>query len=48
MERIYGQNLFADIPRGVFLIRGENVLLLGEIVCIYLALPPIKNIYAKS
>jgi len=31
MERIYGQNLFADIPRGVFLIRGENVLLLGEI-----------------
>ncbi|TAQ84764.1 hypothetical protein B7494_g6908 [Chlorociboria aeruginascens] len=23
--------LYADIPRGVFLIRGENVLLLGEI-----------------
>jgi U6 snRNA-associated Sm-like protein LSm1 len=32
IERIFVQNLFADIPRGVFLVRGENVLLLGEIV----------------
>ncbi|KAF2760635.1 putative small nuclear ribonucleoprotein [Pseudovirgaria hyperparasitica] len=31
VERMYVQNLFADVPRGVFLIRGENVLLLGEI-----------------
>jgi U6 snRNA-associated Sm-like protein LSm1 len=23
--------LFADVPRGIFLVRGENVLLLGEI-----------------
>src|ERR1700709_1730684 len=23
--------VFADIPRGIFLVRGENVLLLGEI-----------------
>lgn len=23
--------LYADVPRGVFLVRGENVLLLGEI-----------------
>ena len=23
--------LYADIPRGIFLVRGENVLLLGEI-----------------
>ncbi|KAI9697178.1 MAG: SM-like, degradation of cytoplasmic mRNAs and positively regulates transcription initiation [Candelina mexicana] len=30
-ERIYIQNLYADIPRGVFLVRGENVVLLGEI-----------------
>ncbi|EON68012.1 hypothetical protein W97_07159 [Coniosporium apollinis CBS 100218] len=30
-ERIYVQNLYADINRGVFLVRGENVLLLGEI-----------------
>lgn len=32
VERLYAGNLYADIPRGVFLVRGENVLLLGEIV----------------
>ncbi|KAL2872685.1 U6 snRNA-associated Sm-like protein LSm1 [Aspergillus lucknowensis] len=31
IERLYAGNLYADIPRGVFLVRGENVLLLGEI-----------------
>ncbi|KAI9820589.1 MAG: SM-like, degradation of cytoplasmic mRNAs and positively regulates transcription initiation [Pycnora praestabilis] len=31
IERIFVQKLYADIPRGVFLVRGENVLLLGEI-----------------
>ncbi|KAL1992736.1 hypothetical protein VTN49DRAFT_3492 [Thermomyces lanuginosus] len=31
VERIYAGNLYADIPRGLFLVRGENVLLLGEI-----------------
>ncbi|KAJ9218668.1 hypothetical protein DTO271D3_6950 [Paecilomyces variotii] len=31
IERIYAGNLFADIPRGIYLVRGENVLLLGEI-----------------
>ncbi|KAM5470353.1 hypothetical protein MferCBS49748_002526 [Microsporum ferrugineum] len=31
VERLYAENLYADIPRGVYLIRGENVLLLGEI-----------------
>ena len=25
-------NYYADVPRGMFLVRGENVLLLGEIV----------------
>ena len=25
------QDVFADIPKGIFLVRGENVLLLGEI-----------------
>lgn len=25
------QRLFADIPRGTYLVRGENVLLIGEI-----------------
>ncbi|KAL9103392.1 MAG: hypothetical protein Q9163_001568 [Psora crenata] len=31
LERIFVQDVYADIPRGVFLVRGENVLLLGEI-----------------
>lgn len=26
-----GHGLYADIPRGTYLVRGENVLLLGEI-----------------
>lgn len=25
------RDVFADIPRGIYLVRGENVLLLGEI-----------------
>lgn len=25
------RGLYADIPRGIFLVRGENVMLLGEI-----------------
>jgi len=33
VERIYAGGLYADIPRGIFIVRGENVLLLGEIVC---------------
>jgi U6 snRNA-associated Sm-like protein LSm1 len=32
LERLFVQNLYADIERGLFLIRGENVSLLGEIV----------------
>jgi U6 snRNA-associated Sm-like protein LSm1 len=31
-ERIYSGNLFADKRHGIFIVRGENVLLLGEIV----------------
>ncbi|KAA6415137.1 MAG: small nuclear ribonucleo (LSM1) [Lasallia pustulata] len=31
IERIFVQDVYADVPRGVFLVRGENVLLLGEI-----------------
>ncbi|MCJ1274800.1 SM-like, degradation of cytoplasmic mRNAs and positively regulates transcription initiation [Puttea exsequens] len=31
IERIFIQDVYADIGRGIFLIRGENVLLLGEI-----------------
>lgn len=32
VERIYHENLFAESWHGLFLIRGENVVLLGEIV----------------
>ena len=32
VERIYHQDAFAEAWRGLFLIRGENVVLLGEIV----------------
>lgn len=38
VERIYHANNYGDITRGVFLIRGENVVLLGEIVS-----PPSPN-----
>ncbi|KAI9010371.1 hypothetical protein CLU79DRAFT_710599 [Phycomyces nitens] len=31
IERIYVGNCFGDIPRGIFIIRGENVVLLGEL-----------------
>ncbi|KAM5535427.1 hypothetical protein V8D89_010949 [Ganoderma adspersum] len=31
VERIYHQDAFAEAWRGLFLIRGENVVLLGEI-----------------
>ncbi|EJF66660.1 Sm-like ribonucleo protein [Dichomitus squalens] len=31
VERIYHQDVFAEVWRGLFLIRGENVVLLGEI-----------------
>ncbi|KAL8867877.1 MAG: hypothetical protein Q9174_005374 [Haloplaca sp. 1 TL-2023] len=32
IERIFIEDVYADISRGIFLVRGENVLLLGEIV----------------
>lgn len=32
IERIFVEDVYADIPRGLFLVRGENVLLIGEIV----------------
>ncbi|KAJ5232438.1 hypothetical protein N7468_005394 [Penicillium chermesinum] len=31
IERIYAGNLYAEISRGIFIVRGENVLLLGEV-----------------
>lgn len=32
VERIYSGTYYAEDPVGLFLVRGENVLLLGEIV----------------
>ena len=32
VERIYTRDVYADIRRGIYLVRGENVLMLGEIV----------------
>ena len=32
IERIHVGNMFRDIERGIFLVRGENVVLMGEIV----------------
>jgi len=32
VERIHVGKKYGDIPRGIFVIRGENVVLLGEIV----------------
>ena len=31
IERIHVGGIYGDIPRGVFIVRGENVVLLGEI-----------------
>ena len=32
VERIYTNDVYADITRGIYIVRGENVLMLGEIV----------------
>lgn len=32
IERIHVGKKYGDIPRGIFVVRGENVVLLGEIV----------------
>ncbi|RKP09027.1 hypothetical protein THASP1DRAFT_29178 [Thamnocephalis sphaerospora] len=31
VERIYAGNIYAQEPRGIYVIRGENVVLLGEV-----------------
>jgi len=31
IERIHINKKYGDIPRGIFVVRGENVVLLGEI-----------------
>ena len=34
IERIHVGKKYGDIPRGIFVIRGDNVVLLGEIVSV--------------
>ena len=36
IERIHVGKKYGDIPRGIFVVRGENVVLLGEIVSDFL------------
>ena len=48
IERIFVQDLYADIPRGIFLVRGENVLLLGEIVGAFSLPGPITLLEHRS
>ena len=43
VERIYHQDVFAEQWVGLFLIRGENVVLLGEIVSAVITLLRPKN-----
>lgn len=31
VERLTVNNMYADVPMGIFVIRGENVMLLGEV-----------------
>lgn len=38
VERIHVGKKYGDIPRGIFVVRGENVVLLGEIVSAQLPL----------
>lgn len=35
IERIHVGKEYGDIPRGIFIVRGENVVLLGEIVSLF-------------
>ena len=32
-ERVIVGDLYCDIPLGLYVIRGENVVLIGELVC---------------
>uniref|UniRef100_A0A3B4BJ80 U6 snRNA-associated Sm-like protein LSm1 n=1 Tax=Periophthalmus magnuspinnatus TaxID=409849 RepID=A0A3B4BJ80_9GOBI len=49
VERIHVGKKFGDIPRGIFIVRGENVVLLGEIVSsskiFYENIQSIKNVW---
>ncbi|KAI5780326.1 small nuclear ribonucleoprotein [Peziza echinospora] len=53
VERIIVDDIYCDIPRGVFIVRGENVLLLGEIDLdkedqITQQLAPVEQVYNRQ
>lgn len=53
IERIHVGKQYGDIPRGVFIVRGENVVLLGEIVSCSVEVATVSRIifgnsYANS
>lgn len=53
IERIHVGKQYGDIPRGVFIVRGENVVLLGEIVSCFVEVATVSRIifgnsYANS
>lgn len=39
VERIFAGGMYADVARGVYLVRGENVMLMGEVVCFFSDIP---------
>ncbi|XP_010019149.1 PREDICTED: U6 snRNA-associated Sm-like protein LSm1 [Nestor notabilis] len=44
VERIHVGKKYGDIPRGIFVVRGENVVLLGEIVSEKEGEPPRQQV----
>lgn len=48
VERIHVGKKYGDIPRGIFVVRGENVVLLGEIVSKRLSLPALCLLPARG
>ncbi|XP_032937308.1 U6 snRNA-associated Sm-like protein LSm1 [Catharus ustulatus] len=48
VERIHVGKKYGDIPRGIFVVRGENVVLLGEIVSAQLPLQPGPELVCPS
>lgn len=47
IERIHVGKEYGDIPRGVFIVRGENVVLLGEIVCAWMMNRVVNSVHSK-
>lgn len=43
IERIHVGNQYGDIPRGIFIIRGENVVLMGEVVSRWWNFGPLNS-----